>query len=82
MPGAGPVCGHGLAAPGALRRPADLQRDIAYLRIAVEPDVVDGAARAVAHIRPTHQLTDAGGEHGPRILRLAVRHRPCDDRFR
>src|SRR5438552_6274206 len=81
VPGSGPIGRHRLAAPRAPGRPAHLQLDVAHLRVAVEPHVVDARATGALHLGPADQLSDIRREGGAGVLRLPVQDRPRDHRI-
>src|SRR2546426_845935 len=81
VPGSGPIGRHRLAAPRAPGRPAHLQLDVAHLRVAVEPHVVDARATGALHLGPADQLGDIRREGGAGVLRLPVQDRPRDHRI-
>src|SRR5207247_5012875 len=64
VPGSGPVGRHCLAAPRAPGRPAHLQLDVAHLRVAVEPHVVDARAAGALQLGPAVELSHVCRERG------------------
>ena len=81
MPGSRPIGRHRLAAPGPPGRPADLQLDVADLRVPVEPDVVDARPAGTLDLGPAVQLTDVSRERAAGVLRLPIDHRARHDRL-
>src|SRR2546425_353149 len=83
VPGAGPVRGYGLLAPGAPGRATHGQLDVAHLGIPVEPDVVDrGRGGRAGDLGPQHHLAHVHRKRGPRVLRHPLENGPRDDRLR
>src|SRR5207247_8788269 len=73
VPGAGPVGGYSLLAPGAPGRATHGQLDVAHLGIAVEPDVVDrGRGGRAADLCPEPHLAHVYRTRGRPAFRPPV----------
>ena len=66
------------SAPRTPRRSAHVQLDVAHLRVAVEPHVVDrrlAPCRRAAQLGPTDDLAHVRGECRARVLGCSIHHR-------